>query len=306
MDMEQMAKEMGAAADRELELLAREAAETSEDTVITAPAEEVVVVVEQTPVPVDDAPAEETDSYEQKFKTLQGKYSAEVPRLSQQLRDMQAELEYLRTQRQGTEATGENPDTAVRPVASDDLDSLLENARFEGDKAEAVRLAVLVRERDRQVLRQEMEPIRQQILASVDERYVSELGSLATGWESLRGDPDFSTFLQQPAPFTGVPLSAILNQADSNRDSVRVAEIYNAFRQQKNSSNEATPTPAPPRGIPATLVAPPRTSGTSLPSTTAQISDKAMERAQADLNRGVLSLDQFRGIYDQYVKQVFT
>tara|TARA_R110000851_G_scaffold2513_4_gene9960 strand:- start:561 stop:1520 length:960 start_codon:yes stop_codon:yes gene_type:complete len=62
---------------------------------------EVVPETEEAPVleevkPADTPPTDVEDDFKQKYSTLQGKYSAEVPRLHQQVRDLTTELEQIR------------------------------------------------------------------------------------------------------------------------------------------------------------------------------------------------------------------
>lgn len=70
----------------------------SEDTDAEVPveAEEVAESVEVKPA--DTSPTDVADEYEQKYKTLRGKYDAEVPRLHQQVKDLMGKLDDLQKQ----------------------------------------------------------------------------------------------------------------------------------------------------------------------------------------------------------------
>jgi hypothetical protein len=70
----------------------------SEDTEAEVPveAEEVVESVEVKPA--DTSPTDVADDYEQKYKTLRGKYDAEVPRLHQQVKDLVGKVDDLQKQ----------------------------------------------------------------------------------------------------------------------------------------------------------------------------------------------------------------
>ena len=62
---------------------------------------EVALETEEAPVPKEAKPSDTVltdveDDFKQKYSTLQGKYSAEVPRLHQQVRDLTTELEQIR------------------------------------------------------------------------------------------------------------------------------------------------------------------------------------------------------------------
>ena len=61
---------------------------------VTSEAEKAPVLEEVKPA--DTSPTDVEDDFKQKYSTLQGKYSAEVPRLHQQVRDLTTELEQIR------------------------------------------------------------------------------------------------------------------------------------------------------------------------------------------------------------------
>jgi len=63
-------------------------AEVTEESVATTPEPEEAK-------PADTSPTDVADEFEQKYKTLRGKYDAEVPRLHQQVRDLNGKLEEL-------------------------------------------------------------------------------------------------------------------------------------------------------------------------------------------------------------------
>jgi len=70
----------------------------SEDTEaeVSVEAEEVIESVEVKPA--DTSPTDVADDYEQKYKTLRGKYDAEVPRLHQQVKDLTSKVDALHKQ----------------------------------------------------------------------------------------------------------------------------------------------------------------------------------------------------------------
>lgn len=83
--------------------------ELPEDTEaeVTVEAEEAVEPEEAKPA--DTSPTDVADEFEQKYKTLRGKYDAEVPRLHQQVKDLQAKLTDL------VKAQEEKPKEPTKP-----------------------------------------------------------------------------------------------------------------------------------------------------------------------------------------------
>jgi hypothetical protein len=71
---------------------------TSEDTEaeVSVEADEVAEPVEVKPA--DTSPTDVADEFEQKYKTLRGKYDAEVPRLHSQVKELSTKLTELQTQ----------------------------------------------------------------------------------------------------------------------------------------------------------------------------------------------------------------
>ena len=255
------------------------------------------------------------EAAEQRYRVLQGIHRADVARLGQQVKDLQAELESLRSSgQQSSTSTATNADSAATAAHNGDnhdegnLDDLLEAAEIEADYPRIRELRAKIRERDRQTLLKEFEPIRQQVSTTANERYVSDLNSLATGWDKARNNPAFVEFLQQPAPFTGVPLFEILNQADSQRDAVRVSEIYNAFLQQQGqhtaSGQSDTATTGTQRTLPASMVAPPRTAGGSGPTPQPKtVTREQLETAASDVGKGLMTADAYTALQNQYLQQ---
>ena len=73
----------------------------SEDTEAEVPVEAGEVAESVEVKPADTSPTDVADEYEQKYKTLRGKYDAEVPRLHQQVKDLMGKVDAL--QKQATE-----------------------------------------------------------------------------------------------------------------------------------------------------------------------------------------------------------
>jgi hypothetical protein len=157
-----------------------------------------------------------------------------------------------------------------------------------------------VAEAAREVIETQIKPFQQNMEVSRDERYVTDLGSLANGWEQTQANPEFSAFLDTPAPFTGVPLRQLLNEADASRDAVRVAEIYNAFKPA-NSRAHSQPGEGTGRELPAHLISPARTSGGgTIPGAQKTVTAADVEKAAANLGKGLITQARFNEVFTGY------
>jgi hypothetical protein len=117
-------------------------------------------------------------------------------------------------------------------------------------------------------------------------------------WQVIRDDPDFTIWLNEAEPYTGLPRMALAADALQKFDAHRVIKIYNGFRESKHetspvSTQYRSTANNPPASPGADLVAPPsggrqapaaKPLNTETPITSAYIqkfySDAAMGRYQ--------------------------
>ncbi len=196
--------------------------------------------------------------WEQKFKVLQGKYNAEVPRLAARLRELESDLTGARTllaslststpPAQPAAAPPATPqklvrDEEVREFGPDLIDIMRRVAREEG--------ATLLPEIDRRV-----QPITQQVrqveqttqqvgerLARVDQQTVlQQLAQAVPNWAQVNEDPRFLDWLDQQDPYSGHPRGEMLAQAYKKHDGPRVVAFFTGFLKE----NAVVAPPAPP------------------------------------------------------------
>lgn len=211
--------------------------EESEDEVI-GESEEETLEVEAQPVSSKDDD-EDAALWKQRYKTLQGMYDAEVPRLHQQLKTATQEIEELRAQIQSIkESSQEDPDEGDVAVTESEIE------------AYGPELVDLQKRVARQVLReaeskweQEREFYKQKISeleaalgnvsstveSTVQERFLSQLTQLVPNWETINEDQRFLQWLDQVDAMTGLKRKEILDDAVAKADVGRVAAIFNAF-----------------------------------------------------------------------------
>lgn len=208
---------------------------------------------------------------------LQGKYNAEVPRLNQQLQDMQRQL----TAMQGLLASFRQP--AAEPAApaapAAPLVTEEEIKEFGPDLHDFVRRvaraeqAALLPEIDRRVA-----PVVQKVdavaasaqnasrqAAAVQRRAMFDLLSQQVpNWEELDQDPGFLAWLDQRDPYTGEIRGELLRKAEAANDGPRVVAFFVGYQKENATVAPAAPASAAAPAAPAaasqptleTLVAP--------------------------------------------------
>lgn len=212
-----------------------------------------------TPQPADvGGRKEDEETYEQRFRTLQGMYNAEVPQLHRQLKDANARMQQMETllaTMPAEPATKQEPDYEPKSyVSSSDveeygnsIDVMRKVSKEELDPMayEVERLRSQVESLQANVVPQVENVVRQQT-ASADQIFWNQLQTTVPNWQEINNHPDFHTWLLEVDPLIGGTRQALLEQAHRNYDWQRVAHFFTTWLQSRNASpqqprNEAQP-----------------------------------------------------------------
>lgn len=221
--------------------------------------------------PVAAQPAQlPQESWEQKYRVLQGKYNAEVPRLQRTvqdqgnaLRDLQAQLTTTQNLLASLGAQRGNPPAesnapAAAPVQPARLVKDEEIREFGADLIDVIRRVAreenssLLPEIDRRVA-----PVAQRAteatqvanaaagrVARNDQQSVLELlNEKVPKWQELNEDPEFLNWLDQRAPYSKQTRAELLTQAYQTHDGPRVVEFFEGYLKEHAA---VTPSPTPP------------------------------------------------------------
>lgn len=223
------------------------------------------------PAPVAPPPDE---ANEQRFKVLQGKYNAEVPRLHQQLKDMKNQLD---TAQQLLANLAVTP-AAAHP-AQQALVSEQEVKEYGADLIDVVRrvareeVAPRVRtleEQFRPVAQavQQMAPTVQQTAQEsqqtaadlAHERICNSLDATIPEWEAINQSTEFQNWLALEDPYAGQQRGAMLAAAYRKQDIPRISLFFTGFMKEHAAVAPAAqgapaPTGTPQSGIPAVTLA---------------------------------------------------
>ena len=224
------------------------------------------------------------EPWEGRYRTLQGKYDAEVPRLFAEIASLKLQLaQPTRTQAQvpSTPPPSVGP-LSIKEILAGDKDLEEQLAAFNEDYPDVGGLLVKLTERAATVTTQKMNETAATVNAQVQsvqefqaetrsQQYWDVVNRELPDWQATRDDPDFSVWLNQVDPYTGVSRAALTQDAIQKMDAHRVVNIYKGFRSSKGvvpQPNTPSPTPTtPPVNPAAALVAPPSGSRSAPAST---------------------------------------
>ena len=189
------------------------------------------------------------ETWEQKYKTLQGMYNADVPRLNAKNRDMQnrvAQLEQLLS------TMNSQPQTQAAPVNNDPLITEADVKEY-GDSIDVMRRAAREevnaangRIAQLEAMVQQMQGVVPQVQqvqaaqkASSEQAFWNQLSSTVPNWEEINDNPDFQTWLLEMDPLSGISRQTYLDDAQRNLDVPRVANFFKSWEQATGKTIDA-------------------------------------------------------------------
>lgn len=186
-----------------------------------------------------------SETYAQRWRTLQGQFNAEVPRLRSANKELQtrvAQLEnLLSTLSAAPTAAPAAPQSGQKFVTDDDvaeygdsIDMMRKVTREEvgsllGKIAQLEgTIAHLTQSVSGSVIPQ-VQRVAQQQAASAEERFWSSLAQRVPNWQQINNDQDFQSWLLDIDPLTNTSRQAHLEVAQRDLDVNRVVAFFNAF-----------------------------------------------------------------------------
>lgn len=195
----------------------------------------------------------ELELWKQRYRTLQGKYNAEighanrrVSELEGQIQQLSSQLEELKNRR--TEPDPELQKPLVRPEDVEnfgsDMVDFVRRAVQEGMRAERAEYQKKIQELEARNAKLEA------TLAGVEEKtgqtavqaFLQQLDALVSDWRALNTDPAFLLWLEEEHELTGTPRRVLLQAAEQSLDAKRVAAFFNAFKKE---TGRVAPPPTP-------------------------------------------------------------
>lgn len=177
----------------------------------STPAEPVVapqVVAEAAPV------SSVADSWELKYRVLEGKYRAEVPRQAARIRELESQLA----------GKGEGELVPSSATTGEARKRVVE--QYGDDFATAVDSIAQERTAD---LKRQVEELGAGTAERARSDFMRDLTGLVPKWQVIDRDAAFTAFLDEFDPLTGRTRREFFNEADQTNNAARVASFFVAF-----------------------------------------------------------------------------
>jgi hypothetical protein len=233
----------------------------------------------ETPPPTDDQgqgsptaggeappppPAPAPEGWEQKYRVLQGKYNAEVPRLQKMANEQSTAIDQLQKQLTATQmmlASLNQPKAAsgqAAPVAGTKLVKDEEIQEFGSDLYDFIRRTA--QEAVGPDLDAKLRPVQQQVeearsaasevarerALTKRDKVFAALERAVPNWQAVNTDEGFLAWLDQADPYSGFRRGDLLKQAFERHDAPRVVMFFEGYRAE----NAAVTPPSPTAGAP--------------------------------------------------------
>jgi hypothetical protein len=238
----------------------------------------------------DDNASEET--LLQKYRTLQGMYNAEVPRLHQQNRELAQRVQQLEQLLATLSAQQSAPAAAQQPV----VDKLITEKDVEeyGESLDVMRrvsreeLAPLAQRiaQIETVLRQmqtnivpQVQTIAQRQQMSAEQQFWADLAAAIPNFREINENEAFQAWLLEADPLTGITRQTYLEDAQRNLDARRVINIFRAWLEITGQATVAQSTGRAANSELAKQIAPGRSRGSGTPA----VANKAKIYTPADI-----------------------
>jgi hypothetical protein len=187
----------------------------------------------------------------QKYRTLQGMYNAEVPRLHQQNRELMGRVQQLEqllsTLTTQAAATPALPKSTERLVSDKDVEEYGESLDVMRKVSREEYIPMIQKiaqlEQTLSALQGNVVPQVQNLVqrqaATTEQQFWAQLSNTVPNWKQINDDPDFQTWLLQADPLTGISRQTILEDAQRNFDVYRIASFFKLWQDYSGQATVA-------------------------------------------------------------------
>jgi hypothetical protein len=191
------------------------------------------VPAEQVEQPEVAPQSEEDQKWEARYKSLNGKYTAEVPRLASANKELQAQLSRL--QKQVEDLRNAKPrETLVKPEEVQEYGEPLVDLIRRAAREELSDKDILIDD-----LRARLESFEATSTKNTELSFYEKLNVLVPDWTEINDDKAFHQWLDQYDDLAGQRRQDLLLDAEGAKDANRVANFFNSWKKT-NTQRAAT------------------------------------------------------------------
>jgi len=173
------------------------------------------------------APAPQTDAWEHKYRVLSSKYSAEVPRLAQEIRDLKEKLREAEAKQiaapQASVPNDLTPDKVVEQYGEDFANAVA---------SVASRMAEERISKFRDEFAPKVDTAVSNAAITSRQAFMQQLTSAVPDWATIDQEDAFTAFLDEVDEMTGRTRREFFAEADRNNDAMRVIKFFTAYREK--------------------------------------------------------------------------
>jgi hypothetical protein len=196
------------------------------------PAEEPVAETPEVTPPKDD-------TWERRYKTLDGKYKAEVPRLAAEVRELTSQLSAANARIDALlEATTKaQPDAPQKLVTDEDVETFgsdlvdLIDRKAREVAATMVTSEVADLKAENATLREQVGGVSERQTSNDRRAFYTDLGRLVPDYAEVNLDEGFIGWLSEVDPLSGFTRQDYLNNAFASFDVERTAALFDTYKQ---------------------------------------------------------------------------
>lgn len=184
--------------------------------------------------PQDQAPQDppKEDPWEHKYKVMEGKYRAEVPRLAADNRDLRQKLDALTAD---LERLKSQPSTPAQSLISPE-----DREKYGDDLLDVIKRTaqqqVAAKDAEIEELKRRLDGVHQDTAKTAEVSFYDRLGELVPDWVSINAEDGFLKWLDEYDEFTGRTRQDLLSDAENARDAVRVARFFSKWKAEQTQS----------------------------------------------------------------------
>ena len=204
--------------------------------------------VEPQPAAAPAPTAPQPDPWEHRYKSLQGRYNSDVPKLQAQVTELQSQLQ---TAIAKLEEAAKSPVQEKKPVADpqdveafgQDLVDMVQRVAermFGGAAAEFQRQAAAFEQRLVKI-EGALKGATETVAMTAEQSFFDRLTKLVPNWEEINANQAFLTWLAEVDPVYGQPRQAALDVAQQSLNSERAANVFKAFVATQPQTPKSNP-----------------------------------------------------------------